>query len=301
MIGGWCGRCAHVGAVVALSASICAPIVDAQRDARRTECTANLPSNVFTRVTIHLTAAPVDSASRAVVSSVDLLTQSVATRLRAILGATGPVIPAADSTLMWDGLGAVFVVVHTDGRYTWREPDTTNTARPVRAGETLLRRALAVTRDAEGIIVVPDGSLADSAVFGLSYWEPVVSPTGKMQAVPLRVGFPVFTLPIPWSRPAEAIRPPEVKYPPAPRNAAAEGVLTLRFVVDTTGRVDMSSVRDVWPSGRPRYTGALGVYYDEFVRAATRALEDARYTPAEIGGCRVSSLVMQPFRFKLRR
>jgi hypothetical protein len=69
MIGVWAGRCAHVGVVVLLSASITVTTVDAQRDTRRTECTAKLPANVFTRVTIHLAADRIDSASRAVVHS----------------------------------------------------------------------------------------------------------------------------------------------------------------------------------------------------------------------------------------
>ena len=302
MTGLWLTRCARIGASAALAASIWMTAVDAQLDASpASECLANLPPSAFTRVTIHLAADPVDSVSRGVVSTVDLLTQSVATRIRAMLGANGPVIPTGDSALRWNDLGAVLIVVHADGRYTWRDRDTTAAApRPTRAGERLLRRALAATREAEGIVFVPEGALIDSARFGLSYREPLVSSAGEIHQAPMRVGFPVFTLPIPWTKPIEPIRPPQVKYPAAPRHVAAEGRLTMQFIVDTTGRVVRSSIRDVWPVGRPRYTGALGAYYDDFVKAATKALEDARYTPAEVGGCRVSLTVRQPFQFKMR-
>lgn len=298
----WLNRWTCAGVVAVSFASIAAPTLGAQLDKSvLSECTANLPPSVFTRVTIHLAADPIDSVSRSVVSTVDLLTQSVASRIRQMLGATGPVIPAGDSALRWNELGAVVIVVHANGRYTWRERDTTaGSLRPVRAGDMLLRRGLAATREAEGIVFVPEGALRDSARFGRSFWEPIVSPTAEIQQAPMRVGFPIFTLPIPWTKPLESIRPPQVKYPAAPRNATAEGRLMMQFTVDTTGRVVMSSVRDVWPAGRPRYTGALGVYYDDFVKAVTKALEDARYTPTEIGGCRVSHMVMQPFLFKMR-
>lgn len=301
MIGRGLTRCARAGAIAALAASLGTTAVDAQLDVTpASECLAKLPPSAFTRVTIHLAADPVDSVSRAVVSTVDLLTQSVATRIREMVGANGPVIPAGDSALRWNELGAVLIVVHADGRYTWPERDTATSRRPARAGELLLRRALAATRGAEGIVFVPEGALSDSARFALSFREPLVSPAGEMHQPPMRVGFPVFTLPIPWTKPAEAIRPLQVKYPAAPRNVAAEGRLTLQFIVDTTGRVVASSIEDVWPAGRPRYTGALGVYYDDFVKAATKAVVNARFTPTEVGGCRMQHMVQQPFAFKLR-
>ncbi len=55
-----------------------------------------------------------------------------------------------------------------------------------------------------------------------------------------------------------------------------------QFVVDTSGRVDMSTFRTV------RATDEL------FVRSVRRALSEWRFRPAEAGGRRVRQLVEMP-------
>jgi hypothetical protein len=63
----------------------------------------------------------------------------------------------------------------------------------------------------------------------------------------------------------------------------------------------METVRDLWPADRPRLTGELGRHYRGFLAAATRAMKDARFEPARLGGCPVPQLVAVPFAFKLNR
>ena len=83
--------------------------------------------------------------------------------------------------------------------------------------------------------------------------------------------------------------PMNLAYPDLLRSAAVEGEVLAQFVVDTTGRVDMSSFK------------VLKSSHDLFTTAVRQALSRARYYPAEIGGRKVKQLVQQPFNFTLTR
>lgn len=90
-------------------------------------------------------------------------------------------------------------------------------------------------------------------------------------------------------------------YPDEARYGGAEAHVVLNFVVDTAGAAVDSTVQDVWPRDRPRLTGRLGDHYVAFVRAATVAVLRARFSPAEIAGCKVRQLVQLPVTWTLRR
>jgi protein TonB len=79
------------------------------------------------------------------------------------------------------------------------------------------------------------------------------------------------------------------RYPDALRSANIEGEVLASFVVDTTGRADMSSFK------------VLESTHDQFTAAVRNALVNYRYYPAEIGGHKVKQLVQQPFLFNLAR
>jgi protein TonB len=78
------------------------------------------------------------------------------------------------------------------------------------------------------------------------------------------------------------------KYPESLRTAGIEGDVILEFVIDAEGRVDARSIRVVSSNHR------------QFTDAALRALNTARFVPAELGGRPVPQLVRMPFAFKLR-
>jgi hypothetical protein len=75
----------------------------------------------------------------------------------------------------------------------------------------------------------------------------------------------------------------------------------MRFVVDTTGRADPETIRDVYPVGEPPLSERDKVAYDAFVLATRRAIQDGVYEPARLGGCLVRQRVQQPFTFGLSR
>ena len=76
-------------------------------------------------------------------------------------------------------------------------------------------------------------------------------------------------------------------YPEMVRAAGIGGVVTVQFVVDTTGRVEMASIR------------LLATTHELFARAVTASLRDARFTPGLLGGRRVRTLVERSFRFDI--
>lgn len=79
------------------------------------------------------------------------------------------------------------------------------------------------------------------------------------------------------------------RYPDYLRGAGVDGRVLVRFTVDTSGRVDMSSVK------------VLESTHDLFTRSVMDALRGFRFKPAEVAGRRVSALAEMPFEFQLSR
>ncbi len=79
------------------------------------------------------------------------------------------------------------------------------------------------------------------------------------------------------------------RYPESLRQAAIDGRVLVRFTVDTTGRIDMSSV------------SVLASTHDLFARAVRDALPAFLFKPAELGGHRVRALAEMPFEFQITK
>jgi periplasmic protein TonB len=76
-------------------------------------------------------------------------------------------------------------------------------------------------------------------------------------------------------------------YPEMLRSAGITGEVRVQFVVDTTGRAELSSVRVVESS------------HELFRRAVIASLRQARFTPGEVSGHRVRTLVERSYRFDI--
>jgi protein TonB len=81
----------------------------------------------------------------------------------------------------------------------------------------------------------------------------------------------------------------EPRYPEAARRAGVEGRVVLWFVVDPNGRGDIRSVQVVESTTM------------EFVSSVLAAFPDLRFSPLELRGCRLASVVQMPFDFQLYR
>src|SRR5881275_1104996 len=80
-----------------------------------------------------------------------------------------------------------------------------------------------------------------------------------------------------------------LRYPDMLRSASVEGEVLAQFVVDTTGRVDMSTFK------------VLKSTHDLFTNAVKASLPNMKFYPAEVGGKRVKQLVQMPFQFSLTK
>jgi periplasmic protein TonB len=78
------------------------------------------------------------------------------------------------------------------------------------------------------------------------------------------------------------------RYPESLRRAGIDGSVLVKFVVDTTGRVDMASIEVV------RST------HDAFTAAVRESLARMRFHPSRAGNRKVPATAMMPFQFTLR-
>lgn len=79
------------------------------------------------------------------------------------------------------------------------------------------------------------------------------------------------------------------EYPQSLAQRSVEGLATLRFVIDSTGRVDMSTVRVVTST------------HKLFAQAVIAAMPKMKYRPAKIAGQPVRLLVQQSFTFQIQK
>src|SRR6266550_6610507 len=256
-------------------------------------CIATLPASAFLRVPVLVDTNPEDMAAVRILPAAELLAQTVAERIRKTLGSETGALPSADSAVKWSELGgSVVVVAHRDGTYTWKE-DTT--ALVGFLGTSELHRivdALNESMAAGDRIFWPDSVKEDSAAFRLAYAFPFMGPDKKLQPLQVRVANPVFTILMPWFKPAQMSRPPRLQFPTPMPNGSHYGIM-LDFVVDSKGRVVPATISEYVPVGRDSTQGNAD-YHRAFLKSVIRDLPSAQFTPASIGGCAVDQRVRNP-------
>ena len=82
---------------------------------------------------------------------------------------------------------------------------------------------------------------------------------------------------------------PAPRYPDSLRVATVEGEVVAQFVVDTSGRIDMSTFK------------ALKESHPDFTAAVKSALPNMKFAPATVGGKKVKQVVQMPFQFNLSK
>jgi protein TonB len=87
--------------------------------------------------------------------------------------------------------------------------------------------------------------------------------------------------------PVRAIAERAPAYPEMLRAAGISGSVRVQFVVDTTGRAELSSVRVIESS------------HELFTRSVLASLRQARFTPGEVSARRVRTLVERSYRFDI--
>ena len=296
-------RLGAIASVLVLLVSISLPMeAQALRPAVSHACLDTISADVFVRVPVYLEAKASDTSARALLPAADTLAIRVAAMIRTSLTESTKSLPEGEMLLQWRQVGsAVRIVAHRDGHFTWTSP---------RDGEDslhgpsrlLLVRALTALRDGGTKVHWPAGTVGDSVSFDLTYRWPDVGVDGTMRPILVRdAALPMFSMAMPRGKEVAVRRPPRISYPLKSQDAFIEGVVILEFIVDSTGRVKMNTIRDTWPANRPRLIGEKAEFYQAFLDAAKWSLSSARYEPATLGGCPVPQLVQLPITFSLER
>jgi hypothetical protein len=277
--------------------------VHAQReDVSRDSCTSAIPPKAFKRVPVFLQATTQSTGSDLILPTADLFAQTAAIRMREILGGNGSALPEADSIVGWDRVfGEVLVTVKRGGSFTWRTAHWS--ARGDSLGRSSIRFIHATLADLSKsgeMIAWPDQANGDSLAFGLSFIAPSITKEMKVEPVKARQAFPAFSLSMPWGTVVDP-KKINITYPTTARGGGVTGGVRLAFVIQKSGRVDMSTLREVFGPGEKKPSGELRTFYVDFLQAVKHGLSSAQYQPATIAGCPVNQTVEQFFSFKLDR
>lgn len=261
-------------------------------------CILAIPPDQLKRTTAYLHATVADTGNPALVVQADLMAQDVAEAMRTRTGGPSEELPFADSVVKpWSVPAVLIATMHADGSATRRAAS--------QSGDTLATSMLLdafdkVRKNGSGLIVWPDGYAADSIVVRLMRWPNALTPDGSMRMIKATHSqFGVFRVLEPIERPALA-KPnnPAPRYPYSNMVHRVIGSLLLEFVVDSSGSAVPSTMHDVWPRGKPRLTGDLGRYYDDFVESTESAVATWKFYPAAVGNCHVQQIVQLPIKYR---
>lgn len=298
-------RSARLVAALTLGmAGATADIAEAQPRSSAAACLDSIPPSAMKRVPVYAAAeiADADPVPAVAVASMDLLTQAVAEQARALLGAGVGQLPPGEPSITWRHLDhQLFVVARRDGQVTSRvqSPVWLSDQSLGDSGARHLARALDAAR-AKGEAFFWDDALKRDSITWLVRLEPAtLGEDGQVTPPALRAGFPVFSVLVPPSRPADVERI-RTNFPMV-RIRGFSGTVRLQFVIDTAGRAVSSTIRGVWPPNEARLVGPPRFAYDSVVRVMQLSLEDARFAPAHIGRCVVNQLVQQAFTYRPAR
>ena len=292
----------HAAFAVALAASL--PLTASGQLAALAKPVVTCANAPIYRVPVYATLEMEDRDHPAVPPDLPNLLQAVVDRADTLLGAKPGVLPRGEPVVTPRALGHdVTVTWHRDGTLTPSIAGLTDPRFDERnfTGARLLMRALDSAQKAGDIFLTwPAAATGDTIDFTIALRAAEVDGSGRVYPVHVLLGIPVMSLDVTTEDPVRVLKAPTIDYPSYSQAGHATGVVLLQFVVDTSGRADMSTVKDLWPKNKPRPVDETAEFYREFRRAAERAIADARYIPAKIGGCPVRQTVQQPFNFALR-
>jgi hypothetical protein len=257
-----------------------------------TGCVAAISPASMQRVLVYLQASASEHSDTALMLQADLMAQDVAEDFRKLLGAPEGTVPIADSTFVWYSVPTeLVVIVHRNGDVVAHEMGSGGDS----AATTFLSRAFVAARARDAAFMVwPDDLTGDSVIVRLSLWpEHAQSPYGEKHTK-----FAVFSLNEPEQSPVLPL--PVQRVPHYPRElewSRVGGSVLSMFVVDTAGRVEPQTIRDLLPDGKP-IPGGDAHAHELFARSVKSWLRDVRFHPARIGTCAVEKRVQLPLKFK---
>ncbi len=285
-----------------LGTPVTAQVAVTAGDGASVSCLAAIPDSAMTSVIASTTVSvlfPADSSARPALSLARALNAALGRGVREALGGSDSRTPSADAFLTWrDAHGGLRVTLHRTGKIAFGDADHPQAA----PGAAVALVAAALADLAPGTTLEwPAAVPTDSIIVEIR----LVTETSDLNDIlaPAGTGIHegVFTVRTPRTTPVRLIRAPRVTYPPGIAGEEPEGFVTLTFVVDTAGRVDVSTLRAVRSVDRRFLEASMESYYGAFVAALRRGMGSARYEPARFGGCALRVQVTQSFDLRQRR
>jgi hypothetical protein len=265
-----------------------------------TGCLASIPPPSMHRVPVFLRASIAEHDDTTLSLQTDLMAQDVADEFRRLLGAAGNEVPTADTNFVWYSVPTELVVIaHQNGEMSARAKRSGGDF----AATSLLAQAFDAAR-ARGTarLIWPDGFKADSILVRLLLWPAYAGEKPKEVALGENgMKFATFYLTEPELTPAYPLpdqEPP--RYPGDNMWNRFEGYVLMQFVVDSTGRADPNTIRDIWPAGKPRLSGESRTAYDDFLQSVRDWETRLLFKPARLGPCAIKQQVQQPLVFKIQ-
>lgn len=290
--------------LAALLLPCCPAILSGQVDRKLAEllsspCLDHLPPSAFKRVVVYAYVDPQDSVSASFAQSADNFLQELVNKTQHQFGISGDRLPYGEPDVNWRGVDVpLHLVAYKDGRIVVLHRDSISV---VATAAARVARALDSTSTV-GQLEWSQDSTRDSVRFDIAFVRPLFDSAGNV-AMPThkRAAVPVFSVLAPWEQHAETKSgqaPPT--YPAGTRLQGYEGTVILSFLVDSTGHAVVSTVSDVWPREKPRWTAHDSSAYRSFLKETMQAIGRFEFVPARIGGCPVREFVQMPFVYGLR-
>ena len=273
-------------------------MVDGQASSKA--CVANIPDSAMVSVAVFSIVnivVPRDSSWKLVLRQAQALNRAAAAQVRSMLGAPATTTPSAGALVSWgDASGTLRVTIHRAGTLTFTDPEPRLSGNG--SGVALLGSGVTDAISSGFKFGWPAALTSDSVVFDLELAPERDGPLFVTWDPDIDAPEPVFTVMMPPFEPVREIRPARIEYPSELRGKNVMVLITLSFMVDTAGRVEMPTVREVRPTGRADEMAAMGPYYNSLLMAVRRGLASARYQPERAGGCPRRSFVRQSFKFE---
>lgn len=270
--------------------------IGAPIDAAWSDCLRAVPESTGLLVTAYLGIPASDSVPPALRDQVNNFAVTLDDEMRHALGSLSDTLPYVSRRTPGFMTTSAHLVVRRDGTFDWSTADTAQWSRRTRQ---LLLDALQARRKAGDMIVWPDEVPGDSARMRL-YVSLASLVNGKLigdEVLPLAI--PVFTTRVLAEKPASVKHSVSPQYPLRNRNDGWIGTVNMQFVVDTSGRADESTIRDIWPKGAPSLRDDQRDVYAAFMKAAIEGIRGSTFYPAELAGCKVRQVVQQAFVFSI--
>ncbi|MEP7087913.1 MAG: energy transducer TonB [Gemmatimonadota bacterium] len=221
--------------------------------------------------------------------------RAVAAQIRHMIGGPVDSIPDGATRMTWRALPALLTVTEfPDGRITRvvRGPPADTSA------STLLLEAYDDVREAGGAKMPwPPGSSTDSVDVSVWLQDANVDTSGDVRdRDPGEPKFTAFTLMQPIVRFLGHSNNTKLRYPKENAHERIEGMVSVRFAVDTNGRVDLTSIYEV-QAVDSRHPPDQSPAHLAFVQVVTEWIPKNEYSHYSVGRCGAAIVREQPVEF----